>query len=505
MSKREKDQNLGPIGNAPALGDMPVADFRRAAAQVADMAADYLDCLEDYPVRPDIEPGSIRAQLPECPPAQGEPLEAVFEDYRRLIEPHITHWQHPGFMGYFPAVASGPGILGEWLASALNSNVMLWGNAPSSTELEEVVVSWLRQMLGLPAGFDGMFADTASVSTLLAIVAARHVVPGLEARDRGLAGRGDVGPLRLYGSTETHSSIEKACVVAGIGREGVRKVAVDDAYRMRPDALAAAVAEDRAAGWTPFCVVATVGTTSSTSVDPVAEIAEICRRERLWLHTDAAYGGSAALAPEYRELFAGWEESDSIVINPHKWMFTPFDASLLLFRHPEVHRDAFSVVPEYLKTREAGEAHNYHEYGIQLGRRFRALKLWMMIRYFGVEGMAERIRESCRQARQLAEWVEGDPDWELMAPVPFSTVCLRYRPRHLVEQADEPQTAGTLDAWNSAILEAVNKSGRALVSHTRLAGRYTIRVALGNPRQTMNHVSACWNLLRETADRVTRT
>lgn len=481
---------------------MPLADFRRAAEEVAGTAADYLERLEDFAVLPDVEPGEVRARLAPSPPAEGEDLGAILRDYRELIEPNVTHWQHPGFMAYFPSVASGPGILGEWLAAALNSNVMFWRNAPASTELEELVVDWLRQMLGLPGEFDGMFCDTASVSTLLSIVAARHVVPGLDSRQKGLAGRPEIHPLRLYVSTETHSSIEKGAIVAGIGRDGVRKIPVDDAYRMQPDALAAAVDEDRRAGWTPFCVVATLGTTSSTSVDPVDRIADVCQREGLWLHSDAAYAGTAALAEELRDPLRGWERSDSIVVNPHKWMFTPFDASLLLMRHPQVQREAFSLVPEYLATRESDEVHNFHEYGIQLGRRFRALKLWMMIRYFGTEGMAARIRNSCRQADRLRQWVEEDPDWELLAPVPFSTVCLRHRPTELAGQSGEEPAEARLDDWNQRILEEVNRSGRVFLSHTKLAGRFTIRVALGNPRQRDEHVELCWKLLKEAAARV---
>jgi aromatic-L-amino-acid decarboxylase len=273
---------------------------------------------------------------------------------------------------------------------------------------------------------------------------------------------------------------------------------------MRPDALSAAIKEDRAAGWTPFCVVATLGTTSSTSVDPIDEIAGICRQEGLWLHADAAYAGTAALAPEYRELLEGWEKSDSIVVNPHKWMFTPFDASLLLFRHPQVQREAFSLVPEYLRTRDNQDVHDFHEYGVQLGRRFRALKLWMMIRYFGTEGMAERIRNSCRHAGLLRDWIEEAPDWELLAPVPFSTVCLRYCPPDLAPHAHEEQTAARLDAWNQRILEHVNRTGKIFLSHTKLRGRFTIRVALGNPRQRDEHVEVCWRLLREAAGAVVR-
>ncbi|RMF74840.1 MAG: amino acid decarboxylase [Acidobacteria bacterium] len=474
------------------LGDMDEQDFRRAAGQVADRVADYLAHVERYRVVPDIEPGDVRARIPAAPPEEPEPWDAILADYATLIEPNITHWQHPGYMAYFCSTAPGPGVLGEWLAAGLNSNVMFWRNAPASTELEEVVVAWLRQMLGLPEAFDGMFTDTASVSSLLSIVAARHVVPGLDARERGLAGRDDIGPLRMYLSDEAHSSIEKAAIVAGVGRAGVRRIPTDDAFRMRPDALAEAVAEDRAQGFTPFCVVATLGTTSSTSVDPAGPIADVCERERLWLHIDAAYAGAAALLPERRGLFEGWERADSIVVNPHKWLMTPFDASLLLFRRPEVYRDALSLVPEYLRTNVRGQVHDFHEYGIQLGRRFRALKLWIMIRYFGVEGFRRRLRESIRHADTLAGWVEAEPGWRLVAPHPFSTLCIRHEPDGLDAEAT--------DAHNARILETVNRDGRIFLSHTKLRGRYVIRVTFGNPRCTMRHVELCWHLLRDAAN-----
>ena len=456
-------------------------DFRDEAHRVADLAADYLDRLESYDVVPKIAPGDVKSQLPSAPPRTAEPMEAILADYGRLIEPHITHWQHPMFMAYFPSVASEPAILGEWLAAALNSNVMLWRNAPASTELEQVVVSWLRQMIGLPETFDGMLTDTASISSLLSIVAARHAVPGFHARDEGLAGR---PPLRLYASAEAHSSIEKAAVVAGIGRHGVRRIATDEQFRMRPDLLEAAIVADRAEGDIPFAVVATLGTTSTTSVDPCASIAEICAKERLWLHVDAAYAGTAAILPDLRHHFEGWDRADSIVVNPHKWMFTPFDASLLLFRSPETFRDAFSLVPEYLKTPESAAAKNFNEYGIQLGRRFRALKLWMQIRAYGVEGIARRLEEHLGFAKTFASWIEADPAWELCAPVPFATVCYRLR-------GD--------DAHNETVLERINASGRAYISHTRLGGRFVLRASFGNPRQTEEHVRRLWNLLREAA------
>ncbi|MBI5500553.1 MAG: amino acid decarboxylase [Deltaproteobacteria bacterium] len=481
------------------LGDMAPADFRRAAHRVADLVADYLERLETYRVLPGVVPGDVRARLPAAAPAAPEPLDSVLSDYLRLIEPNITHWQHPGFMAYFTSIACGPGILGEWLAAGLNSNVMLWRNAPASTELEETVVAWLRRAFGLPDEFDGMFTDTASISSLTSLVAARHVVPGLEARDEGLAGRPGIGRLRLYASTEAHSSIEKAAIVIGAGRSGLRRIPADDEYRMRPELLAAAIGEDRREGRLPFAVVATTGTTSSTSVDPVDAIADVCVREGLWLHVDAAYGGTAALASELRPLLRGWERADSIVVNPHKWMSTPFDASLLLFRRPEAFRAALSVVPEYLRVRREGEAHDFHEYGIQLGRRFRALKLWFQLRYFGTDGMAARIREHVRLARQLAGWIDAEPDWQRLAPVPFSTVCFRHRPATLAAREDEPEVRAELDRRNEELLARVNASGRFFLSHTKLRDRFTLRVTLGNLRATERHVRDCWALLRESA------
>jgi len=466
-------------------------EFRAAAQQVADRVADYLRTLESRDVLPKLEPGDIRKQLPETPPAEPEALETILDDYARLIEPNVTHWQHPGFMAYFPSVASGPGILGEWLASGLNSNVMFWRNAPASTELEQVVVDWVRRMLGLPDGFDGMFTDTASVSSLLSLVAARHAVDGLNSRDEGLAGRG-LGRLRIYISDEAHMSIDKAAIVVGVGRKGVRRIPVDETFRMRSDALATAIAEDRGNGWVPVCVVATLGTTSSTSVDPIAEIADVCKKENVWLHVDAAYAGAAAVLPEMRHFFAGWEHADSIVFNPHKWFFTPFDASLLFFREADAFRDAFSLVPEYIKTGVAEDVRNFNEYGIQLGRRFRALKMWIQIRWFGVQGIRARIREHCGWAQEFAEWIDVAADWERMAPVPFSTVCYRYRGPELADEA-------AIERRNAAILDRVNASGRFYLSHTKLRGCYTLRLALGNPRASLEHVRGVWETLQAAA------
>ncbi len=479
-------------GSARDLGDMDVEEFRRAAHEVADLVADYLKELESYRVLPDVAPGDVRARLAAAPPERGEPLDAILDDYRRWIQPNITHWQSPRFMAYFPSVASGPGILGEMLAAGLNSNVMLWRNAPASTELELVVVDWLRQALGLPDGWRGMFTDTASVSSLLALVAARQAVPGWDARASGMQAPG-APRLRMYQSTEAHSSLDKAALIVGLGADGLRKIPADRALRLDVDALARAIREDRAAGRTPFCVAAVLGTTSSAAMDPVAAIADLCAAEGLWLHVDAAYAGAAALLPEKRPLFAGWERADSIVFNLHKWFFTPFDASLLLFRDPQAFRGAFSLVHEYLRTDAPDDVVNFNEYGVQLGRRFRALKVWMQLRWFGLEGMRARLREHCRLAQDFRARVEADPDWEMLAPTDFSLLCLRRRPRALA--GDEVR----LDRLNEAILDAVNAEGRYFLSHTRLAGRYAIRVALGNPRQTPRHARECWEALQRAA------
>jgi aromatic-L-amino-acid decarboxylase len=476
---------------------MAPGEFRRAASEVASIVAGYLERLEDLPVFPRLEPGQLRSRLPAAPPVRPEPIEAILDDYRTLIEPSVTHWQHPMFLGYFPSVASGPGILGEWLAAGLNANVMFWRNAPGPTELEETIVSWLRQAMGLPDAFDGMFTDTASVSTLLALVAARHAVPGLAAREEGLAGRPDLKRLRLYASEEAHFSVERAAIVIGAGRAGLRKIPTDEDYRMRADLLESAIEEDRQKGWLPFAVVATAGTTSSTSVDPLARLASLCEREGLWLHVDAAYAGAAAVLPEVRPLLAGWERADSIVVNPHKWLFTPLDASLLLFRRPEMFRGAFSLGSDYLPPSGTAGAHDFYEYGIQLGRRFRALKMWILLRWFGLEGIAARLREQIRLAREFAAWVDADPDWERLAPVPFSTVCFRFRPRRA--EAFASGSASRLDALNEALLERVNRTGAAYLSSTRLRGRYALRVAFGNPRTTEQHARRCFELLRSEA------
>ncbi len=474
--------------------------FRAAAHAVVDLMADYLETIESRAVFPPVEPGSLRPMFPPSAPESPEPIETILADYRRLVEPNATHWQHPGFLAYFSTTASGPGILGEMLTAAIGQNPMLWRTSPIGTELEEVVVDWLRQALGLPDSFDGLLTDTASTSTLIALAAAREA-GGADASARGLAGRDDLGGgLRVYASAEAHSSVEKACMTLGLGRASLVRVAVNERFEMEPEALAGAITADRAAGRRPIAVVATVGTTSSTSVDPVAAVAGIAEREGLWLHVDAAYAGVVAMLPERRTPFAGWERADSIVVNPHKWLFTPLDASLLLTRRMEALRAAFSLVPEYLRTLDrSAPVRDYNEYTPQLGRRFRALKLWILLRWFGLEGLRRRIKRHMELAADFAAAVRADPDWELLAPVPFSTVCFRWRPAAIATRADEPAIAERLDQANAAIMDAVNRGGEVFLSHTRLAGRFTIRVSVGNLRTEARHVDRAWALLRAAA------
>jgi aromatic-L-amino-acid decarboxylase len=475
--------------------DLPADEFRSAMHRVADLVADYLEGVGERPVLPAVKPGDVRRVLPASPPAEAEPLDTVLDDYLRVIEPNLTHWNHPGFLAYFANTGSGPGILGETLAAALNVNAMLWRTAPAATELEERVCEWLGQMMELPPDFRGHINDTASSSSLVALAAARHRLPGLDARVKGLSGRADAPPLTLYASDQAHSSIDKSAIVLGLGQENVRRIASDGDFRMSVPALAEAIAADRAAGRLPMAVVATVGTTSTTSIDPVPEIADLCEGEKIWLHVDAAYAGSAAICPELRAIMPGLERADSLVVNPHKWLFTPVDCSVLFVRDAAQLRATFSLVPEYLKTAEGSEATNLMDYGFQLGRRFRALKLWMVIRTFGVEGLRERIRAHCALARELAGRIEADPFFELSAPVPFSTVNFRALP-------DGPPE--TQDCFNERLLARINAAGPVFLSHTVLNGRYVLHAAVGNLRTEREHIEALWELILHSVEDLRR-
>ncbi|MEX0836937.1 MAG: pyridoxal-dependent decarboxylase [Gemmatimonadota bacterium] len=454
---------------------------------MVDWIAEYLDGVGELPVLPSVEPGEVRAGLPQEGPERPESLDDALSDFREIVLPGITHWNHPGFFGYFSISGSGPGILGEMITAALNVNAMVWRSSPAATELEEVVADWLRRWLGLPAAFDGVINDTASSSTLHALAAARELAYP-EVRTGGLFG---APHGRIYASEQAHSSVEKAVVTLGFGREGFRTVPTDDAYRMDADALRVAVRRDRDAGIRPVAVVATLGTTSTSSIDPVARIADVAEEFGLWLHVDAAYGGPAAMVPELRPLFAGWERADSIVVNPHKWLFTPVDCSLLYCTRPEDLVRAFSIVPEYLRSDNVDEVRNLMDYGVALGRRFRSLKLWLVMRAFGREGIVARLREHVVLARGFAEWVDAADGWALVAPVPLATVAFR----RVVPGLDP----SAVDALNHRILDRVNATGEVFLTHTAMDGRVALRLSVGNIRTGAEHVQRAWTLLEEAA------
>jgi aromatic-L-amino-acid/L-tryptophan decarboxylase len=466
------------------------AELREALEQAAAWCAAYLDRVGEMPVLAAVAPGEIAGALPEHPPAAGEPLADILADVDRVLMPGITHWNHPGFMAYFANTGSPPGILGETVAAALNVNAMLWRTSPAATELEQVALRWTAELLGLPGGWFGQITDTASASTFYALAAAREAA-GLDIRRLGMAGRADLPPLRVYASAEAHSSVEKACIALGLGMDGLCRIATDADYRMDAAALAAAVADDLAAGARPIAVVATVGTTGTTSIDPVEAAAGVCAAHGMWLHVDAAYGGAAAAAPEMRGVLDGCELADSLVVNPHKWLLTPMDCSLLYTARPDDLRRAFSVVPAYLRTDEDGVV-NLMDYGLSLGRRFRALKLWMVLRAYGADGIAALIRGHVELARRFAAAVAAEPGWEVVAPVPFSTVCFRHHPAGVGDEAE-------LRRRNEAILEAVNAGGRVFLSHTELDGRFVLRLAIGNAATAAAHVDAAWDALRAAA------
>ena len=475
--------------------DLSPESTRAALERVTTWIEQYLANPERFPVLASITPGDIARHLSVAPPQEGESLDAILDDFERVLVPGVTHWNHPGFFAYFATTGSAPGVLAEMLAAALNVNAMLWKTSPAATELEERALDWLRQMLGLGDGWFGVINDTASTTTLLALAAAREARTELQIRQRGMAGRSDVPVLRVYRSEQAHSSVDKAVITLGMGHENCVAIPVDGAFRMRAEALQTAVDADRAAGRLPLAVVATVGTTSTASVDPVPDIADICQRENLWLHVDASYAGTAAVVPEHRDIFAGVDRADSLVVNPHKWMFTPVDLSAMYTRHRDVLKRAFSLVPDYLVTAQQDDVVNLMDYGVALGRRFRALKLWMVIRAFGVTGIVDRLRAHMAMASEFAMWIEADTDWMLAAPPMFSVVCFRYAPGMI--------DAHDADAINQRILDRVNASGRAYLSHTKLNGRFVLRLAIGNLKTERRHVMEAWHLLKkaEAAER----
>lgn len=473
---------------------MPADEFRAAGHRLVEWIADYMEHGERLPVLSQVAPGHIAQALPPVAPERGEPIEAILADVDRVLAPGFTHWNQPGFFAYFSISASAPGILADFLSSALNQQGMLWRTSPATTELEGVAMEWLRRLVGLPEAFRGVIYDTASISTLHGLAIAREVhVPGV--RELGMAGRPALPSYRIYCSEHAHSSVDKAVILLGFGHSTLVKIPADDRFRMRPDALQAAIDEDRRAGRSPLAVVATVGTTSTTSVDPVPAIADLCQREGLWLHVDAAYAGVCAMVPGWEWIFEGVDRADSVVLNPHKWLFTPFDLSAFYTRHLDTLKAAFSLVPEYLRTSDPGGVFNLMDTGVQLGRRFRALKLWMILRYFGAEGLRARLAEHVRLAQLFAGWVDAADGWQRVAPVPFSVVCFRAVPKEL----DDP---GEQDALNQRLLDEVNRTGEVFLSHTKLDGRFVLRLAVGNIRTRQRHVARAWELLQEHAARL---
>jgi aromatic-L-amino-acid decarboxylase len=464
-------------------------DFRSRFDRVGAWIEQYFRETRSFPVLSRSSPGDLIRALPAHPPEQPEPFDAIFADFERLIVPGITHWNHPRFFAYFAISAAPVTVLAEALAAALDVNAMLWRTSPAATELEDVTVGWLRELLGLPPGFSGIIYDTASISGFTALAAARESLD-LGIRERGLAGRPDVPPLRVYITEHTHSHIERAAIALGVGRENVVRVPCGGAYAMDPDALADSIDGDCARGMRPMCVAATVGTTSSTSSDPVAAIARVTGARGVWLHVDAAYAGPAAILPEFRWLLDGAAAADSIVINPHKWLFVPIDLSVLYVRDLPLLRRTFSLVADYLITSET-DVRNYMDYGLQLGRRFRALKLWFAMRTLGVTGMQTVLRRHIALAQELADWIAAESGWEIAAPHPLSVVCFRYCAAGL--------DAAAVDAHNLAIMEAVNGSGEVYFSHTKLDGRVVLRIAIGNERTTREDVALAWQLLCQSA------
>jgi aromatic-L-amino-acid decarboxylase len=472
---------------------MDALDFRRHGHALVDWIADYFDHIERYPVLARVKPGEISAALPGSAPEDAEPFESIMADFERILVPGLTHWNHPGFLAYFDSSGSPPGVLAEFLCAALNQQAMLWRTSPAATELEAVTLGWLRQLIGLPDRFEGVIYDTASISTMHALLAAREVVVN-DVRLRGLAGRSDLPPLRVYCSEQAHSSVDKSLMAIGLGQAALKKIPVDAEYRMNAAALADAISGDRAAGVLPVAVVATAGTTSTTSIDPIPAILDICTREQVWLHVDAAYAGVAAMLPSHSYILDGADRADSLVVNPHKWLFTPVDLSVLYCRRMDSLRNAFALTPEFILSEDEADARrrNLMNTGIQLGRRFRSLKLWMILRSFGAKAIRARLSEHIRLAQLFASWVDAHPDFERLAPVPLSVVCFRWNP---LGTTGGRLSEAEIDAANERLLDLVNAAGDVFLSHTRVREGVALRLAIGHPRTTERHVKRAWELL----------
>lgn len=466
-------------------------EFRRHAHALVDWMADYIATIEDRPVRTKVAPGEIAQGLPDDGPLQGEDMDTIFRDFRETILPGMTHWQHPMFMAYFPANSSYPSLLAEMLTATLGAQCMSWETSPAAAELEGRVMAWLRQWLGLPGDFEGVIQDTASTATLCALLSARERATGFAVNERGFAAQGE-RRFAVYCSTEAHSSIEKDVRIAGLGSGALRKIPVDADFAMRPEALAERIEDDLAEGVTPLCVMAALGTTSSTAIDPIDTIGEICRDHGLWLHVDAAYAGTALLLPEFRWMLGSARNVDSFVVNPHKWMATNFDCTAYYVRDVEALVRTFEIQPEYLKTRADTQVRNYRDWGIQLGRRFRALKLWFVMRSFGLDGLRAMLRRHIEYGRWLAETIDAHPAFERLAPAPLNCVCFRWLPPGVDDEQD-------IEEANRALLAEIQDGGGLYLTHTRLEGRYCLRIVPGQTRVERRHVEAAWSVILETS------
>lgn len=463
------------------MGRMSAEEFRKAAREHAVWISEYFERVREYPVTPAIRPGEFAAGLPKTAPEEGESIDEIFKDFRSSVFPALTLWNHPRFFAWFSISSTPPSMLADLLAAAMNVNAMLWKSAPAATEMEEVTLSWLRQWLSLDDSFFGIIYDTASIGVMQAIAAAREwVAPDCRAK-------GMQPGLTIYVSEHTHSSSEKAAIVLGFGQENVRRIPVDDQFRMRPDLLEQTIEADLQSCKRPCCIVASIGSTSMTAIDPVSALADIAERHGIWLHVDAAYGGCAAVVPEMRYILDGSERAHSLILNPHKWLYVSIDCSVLYTRYPDILRRSASLSAEYLRTAEDDRVVNYMDYGVQLGRRFRALKLWYVFRYYGRQGIVAMLRESLRLAEVFKNLIENDKDFELSAPVPLSLVCFRHRDSN---------------EFNQRLLAEINASGKAFLSHTVLNGRFVLRLAIGNFQTTEDDIRDTWDLIRETANRL---
>jgi len=484
---------------------MDLDEFRRNGHELVDWMADYFRDVEEYPVRSQLKPGEVLDKLPLDPPAEAESFQRMFGDFQDIILPGITHWQHPKFLAYFNANNSYPSVLAEMLTATLGAQCMIWQTSPAATELEERVMEWTRKLIGLPDTFTGVIQDTASTATLCSLLTAREKVSHYRINESGFPGEyvdphphnNDPQPKRMivYCSTEAHSSIEKDVKIAGIGRENLRKIPVDDEFSLIPERLEEAINEDIRDGHQPLAVVAAMGTTGSTAIDPLRSMGEICRRHGIWLHVDAAYAGTALVLPELRWMNDGIELADSFVFNPHKWMFTNFDCSAYFVQDPEALIRTFSILPEYLKTKERDSVNNYRDWGIQLGRRFRALKLWFVIRSYGVNGLRDKVRDHILWAEELGKKIDAQEDFEVLAPVPLSTICFRYTPMGI---SSEEQ----VNELNADLLEQLNATGDIYLTHTKLSGKYCLRLVVGQTNQEERHIREAWELIRDTARRL---